>query len=217
MRYFSRTESARLLGVSVRTLGRWLADGKLTGTKIGEGQFAELRIGLDELQRLGLFIEPEPEQPEPEPEPLSESDNPQPEPFPEPQPQPQPTPEPLDPIEQKRRADLQFAAAYMRGEACDSYGNDIKGPRISDDGAVLTALGPMQPQTRPKPDSTAHMNSALVGTIGVPSADSDAHPLNAGRTVPKPQSPQHPNLQRNKLLHVTLDSWLEAARMGYSR
>jgi len=231
MRTFSRKESARLLGVSVRTLGRWVADGRITAERSGTEQFAELRIGLDELQRVGLFIEPEPE---PEPpanlaghQPSPESDEPCIAELaidPDPQPQPHrmadlahPQPEP-DPIEQRIAADLDFAAAYLSGEACDSYGNTVKGPRISDDGSICTALGPLPPQRRPKLDSCSHMDSRLIGDTTQPSADSPQHPLNAGfKGIEKKSSPESPNLQRNRLLHITLNEWLDAARAGYSR
>lgn len=120
-------------------------------------------------------------------------------------------------IKQERTPDEQFASDYLAGKACDSMGNKIDGTN-SRCSTLTSLLGPMEPVPPPRPAGCAdHMDERLVGGTGMPSADDDSHPLNAGRTVPKPQGPQHPNLQRNRLLVTTVEVYLQGLRQGFVR
>jgi len=213
MRTFSRKEAAHLLGISVRTLGRWLTAGKITAEKIGEGQFAELRISLDELERVGLYIAPEPEPcagnlPANQPGPCAAECAAQPEPI----------PEPLSPADERRLADQEFARKFLAGEIPDSMGNFVDGHNPKFESGPCSLLGPLEPRKLEKLDTCSHMDPALVGRTDVPSADSPEHPLNRDfKGIETKSKPMHPNAPRQLGLHVTVESWLAGLRNGYSR
>jgi excisionase family DNA binding protein len=49
MNLLSRSQAAKFLGISVRTLDRRIADGKIRSYKLGEGLNSSVRIGQEEL------------------------------------------------------------------------------------------------------------------------------------------------------------------------
>ena len=133
---------------------------------------------------------------------------------------------PITETDPRKRADLEFARKFLAGEATDSLGNDCHGKNPFSESGPVSLLGPMEPVQRVKFDSTAHMDQALVyrepmiGTDGQPvvHAGSLNHPLNKDFVgIPTPTKAEHPNAFRNRALHVTIESWLDGQRHGYSR
>jgi excisionase family DNA binding protein len=79
----TKKEAARLLGISERTLRRRMQDGTYKYTRLGDGQFAEVRFTYADLGLEQPRSEPEPVVPKPpKPEPKVEVEpEPEPEPF----------------------------------------------------------------------------------------------------------------------------------------
>lgn len=138
----TKKEACALLGISPRTLDRRMASGRYTFTRTGEGQFAELSfthadIGLPEPVPVALPVESKPAH--------------------DVQIRPEYNDEPTE---------RSFAERYLANEVPDSSGNYFDGsnPRWPNKGAQ-SLLGPIEPMPRVRPDTTAHMNPALVGRI----------------------------------------------------
>jgi excisionase family DNA binding protein len=142
----SRKQAADLLGISIRTLDRWVKKGRIQAPKkIGEGQYAESVFTHSDL---GLS--------EPEPKPKAT-------PIPT-IPEPEPEPEPSD-VEIREQADRMFADAYLSGEATDSCGNRIDGTnkRFLYGSKSLIGISPQDRPQRQRRDTTGHMDPALIG------------------------------------------------------
>lgn len=138
----TKKEACGLLGISLRTLDRRMASGRYTFTRIGEGQFAELSFTFSDL---GL------------PEPLPVAVPVESKPVHDVQIRPEYNDEPIE---------RSFAERYRANEVPDSAGNYFDGsnPRWPSKG-VQSLLGPIEPMPRVRPDTTAHMDPALIGDI----------------------------------------------------
>ncbi len=150
---FTRKQTAKMIGISLRTLDRHIAAGKLAVERTPATDYFEQTVSIslaaigqylgiaDETQlraRLGL---PKIEQPAPEESPAPE------------QPsvsasEPEPSTPPPSNCEQRILADLAFAEKYRNGEVPDSFGNYFGSS------TGVTALGP-HPEQIPgfSPDS----------------------------------------------------------------
>jgi hypothetical protein len=199
----TKKEACALLGISPRTLERRMTSGRYTFTRTGEGQFAELSfthsdIGLPESSPVAV--------------PPAES-----KPVHDVQIRPEYNDEPTE---------RTFAERYLANEVPDSAGNysDGSNPRWPTKG-VQSLLGPIDAMPRVRPDTTAHMDPALIGDIATAPnpVDSDEyqellHPGHADRIVAMYASAgvrQPSEQQRKQALDCRAIS--AAFRQGFSR
>ena len=140
----TKREACGLLGISLRTLDRRMASGRYTFRRTGEGQFAEI-----------LFTHADIGLPEPvlAPVPVPAESKP----VHDVQIRPEYNDEPTE---------RSFAERYLANEVPDSAGNYFDGsnPRWPNKG-VQSLLGPIERMPRVRPDTTAHMDPALIGDI----------------------------------------------------
>jgi hypothetical protein len=198
----TKKEACALLGISPKTLERRMTSGRYTFSRAGDGQFAELSFTHADI---GL---------------------------------PEPTPVPV-PVKIKAAHDVQirpeyndeptertFAERYLANEVPDSAGNysDGTNPRWPTKG-VQSLLGPIEPMPRVRPDTTAHMDPALIGDIATAPNPVDCsefqellHPGHASRVAAMYTSAgiRQPSEQQRK---QALDCRVIAAafRQGFSR
>ena len=202
---FSRKQAASALGVSVKTIQRYLAKGKLKGERHGEGQFAPVTFSRAELESVGALwpvktiptveVTPKPSAPEPAT-----------------QPAPEPEPELTD-SEQRIADDLQFAERYLRNEVTDSAGNYHDGSNSRFLSGQQTLLGPMEPIQPARESTTAHMVQQLLPTPGAAANEGGSPLLRDFVGIEVRKRPPHPNFTRQQLLSAI---W-NGIRAGYSR
>ena len=200
----TKNEACALLGISPRTLDRRMASEQYTFTRTGEGQFSRLSFTHADI---GL-------------------------------PEPATVVGPV-PVESKPARDVQirpeyndeptarsFAERYRANEVPDSAGNYFDGSngRWPNKG-VQSLLGPIEPMPKVRPDTTAHMDPALIGDIstGPNPVDSDEyqellHPGHADRIAAMYAAAgirQPSEQQRKQALDVRAIS--AAFQQGFSR
>jgi hypothetical protein len=220
--FLVKREVAALLGCSEKSVQRLIAAGKLS--VIRSGQFDAVKITCESLKtHVGadlpkLNFDPEPSAP------LSGEHAPS-GPGPEREPAcpeharqpvcPEQT-RPVDPIEQQRLSDFEFAERYKRGEVTDSSGNRIGEPTKS-------LLGPIQAQERRRPSATAHMDQALLPNVDAPPnvIDTDdylelRHPGHKDRQRAMYQGMRRASEQEKKQA-LDFAAIQQAFREGYSR
>jgi len=147
----TKSEAAELLHISGSTLQRRMRAGRYQFTKIGEGQYAEVRFTYE---GLGL-AQPKPPIPEPSLPDIDAVAE-----VPDIRGPVALSPRPLTPEE----SDAEFAARYKAGVETDSAGNKIDGTneRFQTKGSQ-SLLGPVERDATPIPKTgTAHMNPALL-------------------------------------------------------
>jgi hypothetical protein len=172
-RTLTKKEACEWLGISPSTLQRRTKSGQYTATRIGTGQFAELRytftgIGRPELEEII---------PDPEPEELEAEDQPV-EVLP-----PQPEPSPID---LKAEADRRFAEDYRAGLVTDSSGNKVDGTneRFPTYGAV-PLTGPQEREPKKPQSGCSHMNPALLSDRPDPTGAAPLIPNGGPQTAKK--------------------------------
>jgi hypothetical protein len=198
----TKKEACALLGISPRTLDRRMAKGVYKFTRTGEGQFAELSFTHADI---GLT--------EPTPVPVTAEIKP----VHDVQIRPEYNDEPTE---------RSFAERYLANEVPDSSGNyhDGSNPRWPNKG-LQSLLGPIEPMPRVRPDTTAHMNPALVGDISTAPNPVDSEEfmelLNPGHTdriaaMYTAAGTRQPSEQQRKQA-VDVRTIAAAFRQGYSR
>jgi excisionase family DNA binding protein len=146
----SKKEVCALLKIGYSTLGRWMRDGKIKFTREQAKNFeSAVFFRRDDLAE---FLE----QPTPAPAPAVV-------------PAPIQAPAPKAPAPDLRT----WEEKYRDGDACDSCGNTIDGANDLYPRTGASLLGPVEPVTVPpvNRDTASHMNPALVGYTGGPSAN----------------------------------------------
>jgi hypothetical protein len=204
----SRIDAAAHLGISVATLDRWIAKGKLTAI-YGEPNRMKKRAVFIEFEDLGS-----------EPEPVTVA--------PEPQPEPKPTVKRkvLSDVELKQLDDLAFTEEYLAGEKTDSCGNFHGGYNARYTG-TQTLIGAREPQPREKLSTTAHMTPGTVPSPG-PSANEQyinslEYALACGRITQETYDAMTGNASKARIPEQTAKEFVDrraihaAFRYGYSR
>jgi len=204
--FFSKEQACEALGITVRTMSRWLRKGTIKPFSRGSGQFGALRFSRVELEKHGALWPVKTAEPTVEVTPETTA------PEPATQPAPEPAPELTD-SEQRVADDLQFAERYLRNEATDSAGNYRDGSNSRFLSGQQTLLGPMEPAQPIRVGTADHMNPALLPIPGLAANEGGSPLLRDFVGIEVRRRPQHPNFTRQQLLSAI---W-NGIRAGYSR